>query len=153
MFLYVEDPSLSLSLICRDIEISLFKKPQSGIHPSAIIHPSAKISKLAYVGPLCCIEEGAIIGDSVLLGKSFIGKNAKIGNDCIIFSNVSIGYNCVIGSGNRLSQGCVIGSDGFGYIQNDNMNIRIPQVGIVETSDDVDIGANSTIDRARIGKR
>jgi len=151
-FLYVENPSLELAKICRAIELEISPKPKPGIHPSAFVHPSATISSDAYIGPLCCIEEGAHIGSASLTSQVTVGRGAKIGDGAIIFPQVIIGSYCVIGDRNRLLEGCVIGSDGFGYIQFEGKHERLPQIGVVETASDVDIGANSTIDRARMGR-
>lgn len=151
-FIYVNNPSLCLARICRAIEMDLIPKHSPGIHQSAYIHPSAKISPEAYIGPLCCIEEGAQIGASSLTSNVTVGRFAKIGNDTIISPRVIVGPYCIIGNDNRLLDGCVIGSDGFGYEKIDGRHERLPQIGIVETGSNVDIGANSTIDRARIGK-
>lgn len=152
IFLYVENPSLDLAKICRAIELDLIPKPKPGIHPSAFVHPSAKISSDAYIGPLCCIEEDAQIGAASLASQVTIGQRAKVGDGTIIFPQVTVGSYCVVGDRNRLLEGCVIGSDGFGYIKFDGKHERLPQVGIVETAAEVDIGANSTIDRARMGQ-
>lgn len=151
-FLYVKNPSLDLAKICRAIELEFNPKPEPGIHPSAYVHPSAKISPDAYIGPLCCIEEGAQIGSATLASQVTVGRGAKIGDGTIIFPQVIIGSYCVIGDRNRILEGCVIGSDGFGYIKYEGKHQRLPQIGIVETASEVDIGANSTIDRARIGR-
>ena len=151
-FLYVENPSLDLAKICRAFELDLIPKPKPGIHPSAFVHPSAKISSAAYIGPLCCIEEGAQIGAASLASQVTIGQGAKVGDGTIIFPQVTVGSYCVVGDKNRLLEGCVIGSDGFGYIKFEGKHERLPQVGIVETAAEVDIGANSTIDRARMGQ-
>lgn len=151
-FIYVENPSLDLAKICRAIEFDLIPKPKPGIHPSAFVHPTAKISPDAYIGPLCCIGEEAQLGAVSLASQVTIGQGAKVGDGTIIFPQVTVGFNCVIGDRNRLLEGCVIGSDGFGYIKFDGKHERLPHVGIVETASEVDIGANTTIDRARIGR-
>ena len=151
-FLYVDNPSLDLAKICRAIEFDISPSPKPGIHPSAFVHPSAKISPDAYIGPLCCIEEEAQIGSASLASQVTVGRGAKVGDGTVIFPQVSIGSYCLVGDRNRLLEGCVIGSDGFGYIQFESKHERLPQIGIVETAAEVDIGANSTIDRARVGR-
>ncbi|MFP4166796.1 MAG: UDP-3-O-(3-hydroxymyristoyl)glucosamine N-acyltransferase, partial [Opitutales bacterium] len=80
-----------------------------------------------------------------------VGSRASIGDETRIFSGVFVGDDCVIGPRNRLSMGCVIGSDGFGYEYHEGEHVRVPQIGNVETDADVDIGANTTVDRARFG--
>ena len=151
-FLYSKNPSLDLAKICRAIELDITPKQKPGIHPSAFVHPSAKISSEAYIGPLCCIEEDAEIGSASLASQVTVGRGATVGNETIIFPQVIIGAHCIIGDRNRLLEGCVIGSDGFGYIKFEGKHERLPQVGIVETAAEVDVGANSTIDRARMGQ-
>lgn len=151
-FLYVKNPSFDLAKICRAIEMDLIPEPKPGIHPSAYVHPSAKISPDAYIGPLCCIEEDAQIGAASLVSQITVGRGAKIGNGTKIFPQVIIGAYCIIGERNRLLEGSVIGSDGFGYIKLEGKHERLPQIGIAETAKNVDIGANTTIDRGRIGR-
>ncbi len=150
-YIFVEDPSFILAKVCRELELSLVAKPEPGIHPSAVVHPSAHVSAQAYVGPLCCVEANAVVGEAVLVSHVSIGAYAKVGDGSILFPKVSVGAYCVIGSRNRLSEGCVVGSDGYGYAQINGRHERIPQIGHVKTESDVDIGANATIDRARLG--
>ena len=151
VFIHVENPSLALANICRFIENDLIPKPQPGIHPSAVVHPSAIISSKAYIGPLCCVGEGAKIGAAVLVSQVTVSQFANIADGTVISSRVFIGSHCIVGPRNRLHEGCVLGSDGFGYVDYQGKHEKLPQIGIVETGQDVDIGANSTIDRARIG--
>ncbi|HKK19582.1 MAG TPA: UDP-3-O-(3-hydroxymyristoyl)glucosamine N-acyltransferase [Opitutales bacterium] len=150
-YLRVDNPSFSLAMICREIECLLMPTPAPGIHPSAVVHPSAKISSDATVGPLCVVEEGAAVDAAVLESQVHVGKDAKIASGAYLFSKVVIGNYCEIGARNRLQAGCVIGSDGYGYEYVDKAHQRVPQVGNVVTAADVDIGANTTIDRARFG--
>ena len=150
-FLYVKNPSLDLAKICRAIELDISPKQNPGIHPSAFVHPSAKISEDAYIGPLCCIEADAQVGSASLASQVTVGQGAKIGDGTVIFPQVVIGSFCIVGERNRLLEGCVIGSDGYGYIKYEGKHQRLPQIGIVETAAEVDIGANTTIDRARMG--
>ncbi len=152
LYLVVENPSLSFARICREIELNISPKIEPGIHPSAVIHPSAIISEEAFIGPLCCVGEDAKIGAAILKSQISIGNNAMIGDGSILFPQVVVGPHCIVGKNNRLSEGSVIGSDGYGYIRTENGNERVSQIGIVETGNLVDIGANSTIDRARVGK-
>ena len=150
-FIYVKNPSLDFAKICRAIELDISPKPEPGIHPSAFVHPSAKVSGDAFIGPLCCIEADAQIGSASLVSQVTVGRGAKIGDGTIIFSQAVIGSYCVVGERNRLLEGCVIGADGYGYIQHKGKHQRLPQIGIVKTEAEVDIGANTTIDRARMG--
>ena len=151
LYLKLENPSFALALICRDIEGNLLPKPPSGVHPSAVIEPSAEVSPEASIGAFCYIGSGAKVGASVLGSHVTIGHAAVIGDGAHLFSRVSVGDYCEIGKRNRLMSGSVIGSDGYGYEYEKGTHQRVPQIGNVVTAADVDIGANSTIDRARFG--
>lgn len=151
LFLKVENPSFALAMICREIECLLMPSPTPGVHPSAVVHPSSKVSPDAFIGPLCIVEEGAVVEAAVLKSHVHVGRNAKVAAGAYLFPSVVIGDYCEIGERNRLHSGCVIGSDGYGYEFLENAHQRVPQVGNVVTAADVDIGANTTIDRARFG--
>ncbi|PXA04709.1 UDP-3-O-(3-hydroxymyristoyl)glucosamine N-acyltransferase [Coraliomargarita sinensis] len=151
IYLKVENPSFSLAMICREIERLLMPAPEPGAHPSAVIHPEAKVSPEATIGPLCVVEAGATVEAAVLESQVHVGRHAKISAGTYLFPRVVVGNYCEIGERNRLLPGCVIGSDGYGYEFVENAHQRVPQVGRVVTAADVDVGANSTIDRARFG--
>lgn len=151
LFVRVKHPSYALALICRDIELSLEGKKRSGIHPTAVVEPSAVVSTEASVGPFCHIGPHAVVGAAVLESHVAVGSHAKIGNEAHLFSRVSVGNYCEVGERCRLSAGCVIGSDGYGYEFLDGAHQRVPQIGNVVLENDVDVGANTTIDRARFG--
>jgi UDP-3-O-[3-hydroxymyristoyl] glucosamine N-acyltransferase len=123
-----------------------------GIHPTAIIDPGARVDEGASVGPHCQVCRGARIGrnSTVLLG-AFIGEGVVIGENCLIYPNVTIREGTQIGDRVILHSGVVVGSDGFGFARDGEVNRKIPQIGIVVIEDDVEIGANSTVDRATIG--
>ncbi len=151
-YLKVARPSFALALICREIEQLLQPPPVPGIHPSAVVHPSATVSPEASIGPLCVVEAGAVVdAAAVLESQVHVGQHARIGSGARLFARVVVGDYCQIGPRNRLLPGCVIGSDGYGYEFLDGSYQRVPQVGNVVTAADVDIGANTTIDRARFG--
>lgn len=128
-------------------------KPSPGIHASAVIDYSASVSPKAYIGPMVVIEAGAKIGDGAQIhAQVYIGTNAKVGNDSIIHSRVSIGHDCVIGSNCMIQPGAIIGGDGFGFAPNsENQYQKVVHVGNVILEDHVEIGANTTIDRATLG--
>lgn len=127
--------------------------PEPGIHPTAVVSPDAKLGENISIGPLCVVEEGAKIGDNTqLLSQVFVGRNVKIGNNCKFYSHVSIREECRIGDRVILQNGVVIGGDGFGFAPQDQAYLKIPQVGIVIIEDDVEIGANTTVDRATLGE-
>ena len=149
-FLRVDKPSFALALVCSALESKLWPKPKAGVHASAIVAPSAKIDTTASVGPLCVIGENAVIAAGVVLESGCtIGVQAKVGADSWLKSRVTIADYCEVGARCRLQSGVVIGSDGFGYEPVGEVIHRIPQIGNVVLADDVEVGANSTIDRAR----
>ncbi len=134
----------------------LFNPPKiypPGIHPSAVISENASVDQTAHIGALVTIEDGAKIGaNSVVLPNCVIGKETRVGNDCILYPNVTLYHGCIIGDRVIIHSGTVVGSDGFGYATHDGVHHKIPQVGIVHIENDVEIGANVTIDRATLGE-
>jgi UDP-3-O-[3-hydroxymyristoyl] glucosamine N-acyltransferase len=149
----VKDPYISfLHLI--DIFHPPAAKPPKGIHPSAIIAKSANIGMDVSIGAHVVIGEKCFIGTGTTIHpNSTICDDVKIGNDCIIYSNVSIREQCITGNRVIIHSGTVVGSDGFGFAPKpDGSYEKIPQRGTVLIEDDVEIGANCTIDRATLGK-
>lgn len=147
-----ENPSLAFAKVITLFKDSQLKHPE-GIHESAIIGKGVKLGKNVALGPYVVVEQGACIGDnSVIYPGSFIGSQTNIGSNALIYANVSIREKCIIGNNVIIHSGTVIGSDGFGFVTVEGAHHKIPQVGIVEIHDDVEIGANVTIDRARFGK-
>lgn len=128
--------------------------PSPGIHPQAHVSPTAKIGKDVSIGAFSFIGDDADIGHrSVIFPLVAVYPRIKMGSGCVIHSHVSIREDTVIGDRVIIHNGAVIGSDGFGYIQDKNKtSSKIPQKGIVVIQDDVEIGANTTIDRASLGK-
>ncbi len=150
LFLFVENPSSALARICADIEQKLWPRPAPGIHPTAVIDPTAKLGKNLCIGPYCIIEAGAQIGDnSVLEASCHIGRDAIVGNDNWLKPRATVGEYCVTGARVKLFVGAVAGGDGFGFELVNGEFKKIPQIGNVVLEDDVEIGANSVIDRAR----
>ncbi len=128
------------------------EKPGPGIHPSAVIGENVKLGQGVAVGPCAVIEEGAEIGDrTVIEAGAVVGKRVRIGSDTVIHANVSLYHDVRIGSRVILHSGTVIGSDGFGFVEKDGIQIKIPQTGIVIVEDDVEIGSNVSVDRATFG--
>jgi UDP-3-O-[3-hydroxymyristoyl] glucosamine N-acyltransferase len=123
-----------------------------GIHPTAVVDPSARIDPTAHIGPHCVVGENVEIGPGVVLqGGNHIGRNTVIGAQSRLFPNV-VGYGQTqIGQRVRIHAGAVIGSDGFGYVFDAGAHRKVPQVGHVIVQDDVEIGANVTIDRGALG--
>jgi UDP-3-O-[3-hydroxymyristoyl] glucosamine N-acyltransferase len=126
---------------------------KKGIHPSAVIEPSALIGSDVYVGPFAYIGAGCIVGDGCSVHPHvFLGDNTRLGRNSTIHSGVSIYHDCQIGENCTIHAGAVIGSDGFGFApQSDSEFMKIPQLGNVILEDNVEIGANTAIDRATMG--
>ncbi len=153
LWLLVENPSSALATLCARIEAALWPRPAAGIHPSAVVDPAAVVDPSATVGPLCVIEAGAVVGPrTVLQAQVFLGRAARVGADGWIMPGVRVATECVIGDRVRLHSGVVVGSDGFGYEFSGGRHVKVPQVGQVVIEDDVEIGANTTLDRARFSR-
>lgn len=132
-----------------------FQKPYQpkGIDSNTWISPTAKLGKDLTVYPFVYIGDRCSIGDRVTLYPGvFVGEDAAVGEDSILYPNVSIYSGTLLGKRVILHSGVVIGGDGFGYVKEEKKNIKIPQVGTVEIEDDVELGANTTVDRATLGK-
>ena len=124
-----------------------------GIHPSAIVDPSVQLGERVSIQPLAVIEAGAKIGDDTIIGAgSYVGHGTIIGSACHIYPHVTIRERSRIGSRVIIHSGAVIGADGFGFEMVDGRHQKIQQLGIVQIDDDVEIGANTTVDRARFGR-
>jgi len=153
LWLLVDNPSAALAALCARIEAALWPRPTAGIHPSAVVDPSATIDPTATVGPLCVIEAGATVGPrTVLQAQVFLGRAARVGSDCWFMAGVHLATETLVGERVKLHPGVVLGSDGFGYESSSGQHLKIPQVGQVIIADDVEIGANTTIDRARFNR-
>lgn len=153
LFLLVDHPSVVLARVCARIERNLWPTPVPGIHPTAFVAEGAQISPTATVGPLCVVEAGAIVGSLAhLQAQVFVGRNARVGDDSWLMPGVVVAAECEIGRRVRLQPGVIIGSDGFGYEFVNGRHAKVPQIGIVAIGDDVEIGANSTLDRARFSR-
>jgi UDP-3-O-[3-hydroxymyristoyl] glucosamine N-acyltransferase len=125
-------------------------RPEPGFHPSAFVDPSASIGPGVSIGPFVVVEAGASIGARTVLAPFvYVGAQARIGADGLLYPHVSVRERCVLGDRVIVHCGAVIGSDGYGYVQIGARHQKIPQVGTVEIGDDVEIGANVCIDRAR----
>lgn len=149
----VDSPSIAFSRIVDFIFPDRIPHPK-GIHEKAFISHSARIGKNVGVGAYAVVEDGAEIGDNtVIYPLCYVGHKTKIGSGCVLYANVSVREGIFIGNRVIVHSGTVIGSDGFGYdTDKTGMNIKIPQLGTVIIEDDVEIGANVTIDRARLDK-
>jgi UDP-3-O-[3-hydroxymyristoyl] glucosamine N-acyltransferase len=124
-----------------------------GTHSSAIVDPSVQLGERVSIQPLAVIEAGAKIGDDTVIGAgSYVGHETVIGSACHIYPRVTIRERSRIGSRVIIHSGAVIGADGFGFEMIDGRHQKIQQLGIVQIDDDVEIGANTTVDRARFGR-
>jgi len=149
----VENPSLAFSKLIDYFQPEALTF-QAGISPSAFIAEDAVVDPSEVsVAAGAIIESGAKIGRGSTIGPGcVVGKGVVIGENCLLYANVSIREFCVIGDRVILQPGVVIGSDGYGFELIEGRHRKVPQVGIVEIANDVEVGANSTIDRARFGK-
>lgn len=145
----VDDPhpayaKIATLLYRKDLE-------QTGVHPSSIVDQEATIAKSAWIGPHCVIEKGVVIKDDTIIGAGcYIGRNTIIGDRCHLTANITIMDNTTIGERVLLHPGVVIGADGFGQAYENGKWIKVPQVGNVRIGNDVEVGANTTIDRGAI---
>jgi UDP-3-O-[3-hydroxymyristoyl] glucosamine N-acyltransferase len=123
----------------------------TGVHPTALIAPLAKISPTAGIGPYAVIGEDAHIGENTQIGAHcVIGAGSWVGDDCRIHPRVTLYANIRLGNRVEIHAGAVLGADGFGYAFGEGKHWKFPQTGIIEIADDVEIGANSTIDRGSL---
>ena len=125
---------------------------KTGIDSLAFISEKAKVGENCYVGAFAYIADGAEVGNNCqIYPHAYIGEGVKIGDNALIYPHVTIYKGCVIGNNVTLHAGCVIGSDGFGFAPTEQGYDKIPQIGIVTIEDDVEIGANTCIDRSTMG--
>lgn len=123
-----------------------------GIHAKAVVSASARVDATAHVGPGCVVGDGAVVGaGSVLEALVVVGAETQIGKDVLLFPHVTLYPRTRIGDRVRIHAGAVIGSDGYGYVFDEGVHRKVPQVGWVVIEDDVEIGANVTIDRGALG--
>ncbi|MBQ6652355.1 MAG: UDP-3-O-(3-hydroxymyristoyl)glucosamine N-acyltransferase [Prevotella sp.] len=174
---FVYDTASSVVLIDEDVELERQAKPtlirvknayecvarllqlyesmkprKQGIDPLASIAPTAKVGEGCYVGAFAVIGDGAVIGNNSLIEPhTVVGDRVKMGDDCHIYPNVSVYHDCVLGNRVTIHSGTVIGADGFGFAPTADGFDKIPQIGIVTIEDDVEIGANTCVDRSTMG--
>jgi UDP-3-O-[3-hydroxymyristoyl] glucosamine N-acyltransferase len=126
---------------------------QPGIHPTAIIAESARIGEGCHIGAYCVVEKDVVIGARTILEPHcFVGLESRLGADCHLHPRVTVRERCQLGQRVVLHSGVIVGADGFGYEFREGRQQKIPQTGTVQIDDDVEIGANSTVDRARFGR-
>ena len=153
VYVRTDAPTLALGRICEVLEKQLWPTPEPGIHPSAIVEPGTTIAPTAYIGPNVYVGKNTTIGERTRIEAAVhIGQQVTIGADNTIHPRaVLLDYNEI---GNRviIQSGAIIGSEGFGYVEAPEGIRRLPQIGRVVLEDEVSIGANTTIDRARFGE-
>ncbi len=148
--LRIEDPKVGF---VRAMELFRSQRRRAGMHPTAVVASDAEVSEDAWVGPLAVVESAAVVGaGSQIAAGAFVGSGTRIGRDCVIGPNVVLMEGCVIGDRCVLHAGAVIGADGYGFHWMEDHHHKIPQLGIVVLEDDVEIGANSCVDRATLGE-
>ena len=140
--------------VAKMLQIYASMQPKkTGVDPLAFVSPKATIGKDVYVGAFACIGDGTVVGDGTQIHPhAVIGDGVKVGNGCLIYPNVTIYQGCRIGNNVTIHAGSVIGADGFGFAPNQEGYDKIPQIGIVIIEDNVEIGANTCIDRSTMGQ-
>lgn len=135
--------------------LSMCQRPlplNAGIHPTAVVHPGAMVSSSAQVGAFCVIEDGASIAEDACIHPfCYVGQGCSVGRETVLYPHVVLVQDVCIGAMCIIHSGAVIGADGFGFYQSEGRRVKVPQVGSVIVEDDVEIGANSCIDRATAG--
>ncbi len=149
-FLYAKTPEWAFTLLVQYWDAQQ-PKHTPGIHPTAVISPSAKLGKNVSVGAYSVIEDDVVIGDdTILFPQVYVGKRTQIGAQCILYPQVVVREDCVLKNHVILQPGAKIGNDGFGFIFHEGRHHKIPQIGNVIIEDDVEIQANSCVDRAKL---
>lgn len=146
----VENAYEALAKLLKLYESS--KPRKTGIDPLAYVSPTATVAEGAYVAPFAYVGDGATVGkDAMIYPHAYVGDNVRVGNNTILYANVSVYHDCRIGNNCILHSGAVIGADGFGFAPSPAGYDKIPQIGIVIIEDNVEIGANTCVDRATMG--
>lgn len=149
-----DNPSFAFGEAVKYFTKALARRFEPGVHPRAVVDESASLDPdKVRVHAGAVVMAGAVIGDGSEIGpNAVVGEGVRLGRDCLLHAQVSIRERCVLGDRVIVQPGAVIGSDGFGYENIDGRHVKIDQIGIVVLEDDVEIGANTTIDRARFGR-
>src|SRR6266700_3346665 len=147
----VRKPKLAFALIAEILHPPKTRAPE--IHPSSVVAASARLGQELFIGAFVCIGENSSIGDGTQIrAGAKIGDGVTLGNQCVIHSNVFLEDGVTIGDRVILHAGVVIGTDGFGYVHDDQSYHQFPQIGTVVIEDDVELGANTCVDRAALGR-
>ncbi len=149
--LVVSDPELAIAEIL-DFFLVAPESPALGVHPTAVVHASVKLGASTSVGAHAVLHSGVQIGDHSIIHEGVsLGRDVKVGRNSVLYDRVVVYDRCEIGDRVTIHAGSVIGADGFGYIYRDGRHRKTAHIGIVIIEDDVEIGANSCVDRAKIG--
>jgi len=147
----VKNPKLAFALVAEVLHPPPQRAPE--IHSSAVIATDARIGREVFIGAFVCIGEGSTIGDRTQIrAGAKIGDGVKVGADCVLHPNVFLEDGVTVGDHVILHAGVVIGADGFGYVRGDMGYHKFPQIGTVTIEDEVELGANTTVDRAALGR-
>ena len=147
----VKNPKLAFALIAEILHPPKQRAPET--HRSSVIAADAKIGRDVFIGAFVCVGENSTVGDRTQIrAGAKIGDNVSVGTDCVIHPNVFIEDGMTIGNRVILHAGVVIGADGFGYVRGDMGYHKFPQIGTVVIEDDVELGANTTVDRGALGR-
>ena len=147
----VKNPKLAFALIAEVLHPRKQRAPE--IHHTAIVARDAKIGDHVFIGAFVCIGENSVVGDRTQIrAGAKIGDHVKVGSDCVIHPNVFLEDGVAIGNKVILHAGVVIGADGFGYVRGEMSYHKFPQIGTVVIEDDVELGANTCVDRAALGR-
>ncbi|HEX3145390.1 MAG TPA: UDP-3-O-(3-hydroxymyristoyl)glucosamine N-acyltransferase [Pyrinomonadaceae bacterium] len=147
----VKKPKLAFALIAEVLHPGKRREPQ--VHPSAVIADDAKLGIDVFIGAFVCVGEGSIVGDRTQIrAGAKIGDEVSVGSDCVIHPNVVIEDGMTVGNRVILHAGVVIGADGFGYVRGEMGYHKFPQIGTVLIEDEVELGANTTVDRGALGR-
>jgi UDP-3-O-[3-hydroxymyristoyl] glucosamine N-acyltransferase len=146
-----DDPYLYFAKLTQWWATRVRPRPAAGVHPSAVVDPSATVGQGVHIGPLAVVEAGAVIGDNAIIGPhSVVGERARIGADTRLAAHVTVGFDCVVGERCIFHGGVVIGADGFGFAPDQGTWVKIEQLGAVRIGDDVELGANTCVDRGAL---
>ena len=147
----VKNPKLAFALIAGILHPPKQRAPE--IHQTSVIAPDAKIGEDVFIGAFVCIGENSVVGDRTQVrAGAKLGDNVKVGSDCVIHPHVFLEDGVTLGSNVILHAGVVIGADGFGYVRGETGYHKFPQIGTVVIEDDVELGANTCIDRGALGR-
>jgi UDP-3-O-[3-hydroxymyristoyl] glucosamine N-acyltransferase len=147
----VKNPKLAFALIAEVLHPPQQRQPE--IHHTAVLSPGAKTGDGVFVGAFVCLGENSTVGDRTQIrAGAKIGDNVRVGSDCVIHPNVFLEDGVTIGNGVILHAGVVIGADGFGYVRGEMGYHKFPQIGTVVIEDDVELGANTCVDRGALGR-